>query len=58
MIITPIMSAKSKNVTIGMAKDLMEDVSYFGTMMVYKDHADGMVSGAHTTQHIACLAVH
>jgi phosphate acetyltransferase len=35
-----------------MAKDLMEDVSYFGTMMVYKGHADGMVSGAaHTTQH-------
>jgi phosphate acetyltransferase len=26
--------------------------SYFGTMMVYKGHADGMVSGAaHTTQH-------
>lgn len=43
---------KAKNVTIGMAKDLMEDVSYFGTMMVYKGHADGMVSGAaHTTQH-------
>ena len=43
---------KAKNVTIGMAKDLMEDVSYFGTMMVYKNHADGMVSGAaHTTQH-------
>lgn len=43
---------KAKNVTIGMAKDLMEDVSYFGTMMVYKCHADGMVSGAaHTTQH-------
>lgn len=43
---------KGKNVTIGMAKDLMEDVSYFGTMMVYKGHADGMVSGAaHTTQH-------
>ena len=35
-----------------MAKDLMEDVSYFGTMMVHKGHADGMVSGAiHTTQH-------
>jgi phosphate acetyltransferase len=35
-----------------MAKDLMEDGSYFGTMMVYKGHADGMVSGAaHTTQH-------
>jgi phosphate acetyltransferase len=30
----------------------MEDGSYFGTMMVYKGHADGMVSGAaHTTQH-------
>lgn len=43
---------KNKNVTIEMAKDLMEDGSYFGTMMVYKGHADGMVSGAaHTTQH-------
>jgi phosphate acetyltransferase len=43
---------KSKGVTPGMARDLMLDVSYFGTMMVYKGHADGMVSGAvHTTQH-------
>lgn len=43
---------KQKNVTLAMAQDLMEDVSYFGTMMVYKGHADGMVSGAaHTTQH-------
>lgn len=43
---------KAKNVTLAMARDLMEDVSYFGTMMVYKNHADGMVSGAaHTTQH-------
>ncbi|MBF4488086.1 phosphate acetyltransferase [Flavobacterium sp. CSZ] len=43
---------KAKNVSITMARDLMEDVSYFGTMMVYKGHADGMVSGAaHTTQH-------
>ncbi len=43
---------KHKNVNISMAKDLIEDVSYFGTMMVYKGHADGMVSGAvHTTQH-------
>lgn len=43
---------KSKNITVEMAKDLMIDVSYFGTMMVYKGHADGMVSGAvHTTQH-------
>ncbi|ADV50318.1 phosphate acetyltransferase [Cellulophaga algicola DSM 14237] len=43
---------KHKNVNLAMAKDLMEDVSYFGTMMVHKGHADGMVSGAvHTTQH-------
>ena len=43
---------KNKNVTLEMARDLMTDVSYFGTMMVHKGHADGMVSGAvHTTQH-------
>ncbi|GAB3941644.1 phosphate acetyltransferase [Spirosoma harenae] len=43
---------KTKNVNLDMARDMMLDVSYFGTMMVYKGHADGMVSGAvHTTQH-------
>jgi phosphate acetyltransferase len=43
---------KTKNVNLEMATDMMTDVSYFGTMMVYKGHADGMVSGAvHTTQH-------
>ena len=43
---------KHKGLTIAMADDLMGDVSYFGTMMVYKGLADGMVSGAaHTTQH-------
>jgi phosphate acetyltransferase len=43
---------KHKNVNLAMARDLMEDVSYFGTMMVYQGKADGMVSGAvHTTQH-------
>lgn len=43
---------KSKGITIEWARDTMADVSYFGTMMVYKGHADGMVSGAaHTTQH-------
>lgn len=43
---------KNKNVELQMAYDLMTDVSYFGTMMVYKGHADGMVSGAvHTTLH-------
>jgi phosphate acetyltransferase len=35
-----------------MAQDLMGDVSFYGTMMVHKGDADGMVSGAvHTTQH-------
>jgi len=34
------------------AQDLMLDASYFGTMMVQKGHADGMVSGAvNTTAH-------
>jgi phosphate acetyltransferase len=43
---------KAKGVTLEIARDLMQDVSYFGTMMVFKGHADGMVSGAiHTTQH-------
>ena len=43
---------KSKGWTQQQAEEAMEDVSYFGTMMVYKKHADGMVSGAeHTTAH-------
>ncbi len=43
---------KAKHLTRDMASDLMADVSYFGTMMVYVGDADGMVSGAiHTTQH-------
>ncbi|SDW72901.1 phosphate acetyltransferase [Lutibacter oricola] len=43
---------KHKGLTIEMAEDLMGDVSYFGTMMVHKGLADGMVSGAaHTTGH-------
>ncbi|MDT0685852.1 phosphate acetyltransferase [Autumnicola psychrophila] len=43
---------KHKGVNMDMARDWMTDVSYFGTMMIYKGHADGMVSGAaHTTQH-------
>jgi phosphate acetyltransferase len=43
---------KDKGVNQDMARDLLRDVSYFGSMMVYKGHADGMVSGAvHTTQH-------
>jgi phosphate acetyltransferase len=43
---------KTKNVNMEMARDMMTDGSYFGTMMVYKGDADGMVSGAiNTTQH-------
>ena len=43
---------KHKGVTADMARDQMGDVSYFGTMMIYKGLADGMVSGAaHTTAH-------
>jgi len=43
---------KEKGVTRESAVETMRDVSYLGTMMVYKGHADGMVSGSvHTTQH-------
>ena len=43
---------KAKGVTMEMALDMMSDVSYFGTMMVHLQEADGMVSGSvHTTQH-------
>jgi phosphate acetyltransferase len=43
---------KHKGISREMAYDAMADVSYFGTMMVYHDLADGMVSGSvHTTQH-------
>ncbi|MFA5073767.1 MAG: phosphate acetyltransferase [Nitrospirota bacterium] len=43
---------KQKGVTKESAYDTMADASYFGTMMVYKGKADGMVSGSiNTTQH-------
>ncbi|MEM8927136.1 MAG: phosphate acetyltransferase [Bacteroidota bacterium] len=43
---------RHKGLNMDMARDMMNDVSYFGTMMVYRGDADGMVSGAvHTTQH-------
>jgi phosphate acetyltransferase len=39
-----------KGVTVDVARDVVVDVSYFGTMMVALGMADGMVSGAaHTT---------
>ncbi len=41
-----------KGVTEDVARDRMQDGSYFGTMMVHLGYADGMVSGAaHTTAH-------
>ena len=41
-----------KGVTLEQAREKVQDVSYFGTMMVHMGDADGMVSGAaHTTAH-------
>ena len=41
-----------KGMTIEKAREIVTDVSYFGTMMVKMGMADGMVSGAaHTTAH-------
>ena len=43
---------KHKGATLEAAHDRVQDVSYFGTMMVQLGLADGMVSGAaHTTAH-------
>ncbi|WP_062317497.1 phosphate acetyltransferase [Demequina maris] len=43
---------KHKGATLEAARDRVQDVSYFGTMMVELGLADGMVSGAaHTTAH-------
>ena len=38
-----------KNVTLEQAREKLKDLSYFGTMMVHLDMADGMVSGAINT---------
>lgn len=41
-----------KGITIERAREVMSDISYFGTMMVHLGIADGMVSGAaHATAH-------
>ncbi len=43
---------KHKGMTADRAREIMRNVSYFGTMLVYNDIVDGMVSGAaHTTAH-------
>ncbi|GAB3421236.1 phosphate acetyltransferase [Flindersiella endophytica] len=41
-----------KGMTFELARDVVTDVSYFGTMLVHLGMADGMVSGSiHTTAH-------
>ncbi len=41
---------RHKGITVENARDAMKDVNYFGTMMIHRGHADGMVSGAvHST---------
>ena len=41
---------KHKGITVENARDVMSDVNFFGTMMIYKGRADGMVSGSvHST---------
>lgn len=43
---------KAKGITVEHAREIMGDATYFGTMLVYNDMVDGMVSGAaHTTAH-------
>lgn len=43
---------KHKGITLEQARETMQDISYYATMMVHKGIADGMVSGAaHTTAH-------
>ena len=43
---------KHKGVSVDDAREIIHDVSYFGTMLVHNDMVDGMVSGArHTTAH-------
>jgi phosphate acetyltransferase len=43
---------KRKGITVEQAREIIHDVSYFGTMLVHNDMVDGMVSGArHTTAH-------
>ncbi|MDR1359692.1 MAG: phosphate acetyltransferase, partial [Deltaproteobacteria bacterium] len=43
---------KKKGISLEQARDAISDPTYFGTMMVHKGHADGMVSGSvNTTAH-------
>lgn len=52
---------KGKGITPEHAHDIMGDLNFYGTMMIYKGHADGMVSGGdahHRRHHPASLPVH
>jgi phosphate acetyltransferase len=41
---------KHKGITVDNARDIVSDVNYFGTMMIHRGDADGMVSGSvHST---------
>ncbi len=41
---------KHRGITVENARDTMSDATYYGTMMIYKGNADGMVSGSvHST---------
>ena len=43
---------RKKGVSLEQAREIIHDVSYFGTMLVHNNIVDGMVSGAaHTTAH-------
>jgi len=43
---------KHKDITLDQARDQMHDPIFYGTMMVYKDDADGLVGGSvNTTRH-------
>ncbi|OBK70679.1 phosphate acetyltransferase [Mycobacterium sp. 1274761.0] len=43
---------KHKGITVEQGREIIHDMSYFGTMLVYNGMVDGMVSGAmHTTAH-------
>lgn len=42
---------KNKGVTKSQAKKIVQDINYFGTMMVYCNYADGMVTGTMCPTH-------
>ncbi len=45
-------SCVGEGITVEHAREIMNDATYFGTMLVHNCHADGMVSSAaHTTAH-------